>query len=93
MVQVAAYAMWRKDCSWAENVLSSWACLLLALLAITSLLLRYATDPIHCITGPPSAYYLGYAKEKCFQEREILVLSDEVGTDLFVCLFHCLTSS
>ncbi|XP_076450953.1 innexin-19-like [Babylonia areolata] len=72
---VSVYTMWRHDKSWVENFLSSWTPLLLAGVAVTSLLLRYVRDPITCHYIYPKANE--YFTEYCFQETSIIMRSEE----------------
>lgn len=68
--------MWpRYDKSWVENFLSFWTPLLLAVLAVTSLLLRFARDPVTCHYVYPAANE--YFGEYCFHETSIQMRSDE----------------
>ncbi|KAL8623800.1 hypothetical protein ACOMHN_059881 [Nucella lapillus] len=67
--------MWRHDKSWVENFLSVWTPLLLAALAVTSLLLRYVRDPITCHYIFPAANE--YFTEYCFQATSIQMRSEE----------------
>ncbi|XP_076450941.1 innexin unc-9-like [Babylonia areolata] len=76
--------MLRHDYSLTERALAFWCPLTLGIMAVTSLGLRFATDPVTCWV--PSQFthsMVDYAKETCYRTTEIFEVIDE-NTPLYI---------
>ncbi|KAK7476534.1 hypothetical protein BaRGS_00032214 [Batillaria attramentaria] len=72
--------MWRHDYSWSDIALSFGATLLLAVLAVTSLGLRYVTDPIACwLPAQFEFFHRDYTHELCFQRTNFYLPFESVS--------------
>ena len=75
-----ADAMARNDYSWSETALNFWATLTLAVMALTSFLLRYVTDPVTCFTPAQFvASHNAYARQVCYDTQRIISTATLVG--------------
>ena len=75
-----ADAMARNDYSWSETALNFWATLTLAVMAVTSFLLRYVTDPVTCFTPAQFvASHNAYTRQVCYDTQRIFSTATLVG--------------
>ena len=72
--------MARNDYSWSETALNFWATLTLAVMAVTSFLLRYVTDPVTCFTPAQFvASHNAYTRQVCYDTQRIFSTATLVG--------------
>ena len=72
--------MSQNDYSWAETALNFWATLTLAVMAVTSLLLRHLTDPVTCFTPAHfESEHTSYALQACYHAQHIWSAVNQVS--------------